>query len=466
MTDDPRDDQESDPENEREPDEQREALRPVYREALASLSRAISLAKDDDTRKRVFENAVHEVYSVWHGIERSDAFDALQDIAEARGFDPDWVQGVYAKALTNGGGEALKAQHAKDAQYEPEPPPFVLFDQIELVPKVWLAEKFLGVAETSCWYGEPGSGKSVLAEDFGLHVAAGTPWLGREVKQGAVLYIALERAQLVKRRALAFKIKHNARGLPFAVMHGIYDFRDKRTAALILQAVAELERVTDQKVVLIIVDTISRALCGGDENSPKDMGALVNTIGRIQEGTGTHITLIHHVPHEADRMRGHGSLLGAIDTGVHVIKGAGPRSAIVVKTNDGDEGAKVDFRLDSVELCADEKSTTTAPVVVPLEGVEAAAAASKPKRTFAPVPTAALRALVELVGDMGQPAPASEHIPRAAKGVTLDVWREHLFKTQLINRDGNYREQFRRIHVTLKNGGAIGIWENFVWPVT
>ena len=97
-------------------------------------------------------------------------------------------------------------------------PPFVLFDQIEVIPKAWLADKFLGLAETSCWYGEPGSGKSVLAEDFGLHVAGGMTWLGREIKQGAVLYIALERAPLVKRRALAFKIKHKAKGLPFAII--------------------------------------------------------------------------------------------------------------------------------------------------------------------------------------------------------------------------------------------------------
>lgn len=243
--------------------------------------------------------------------------------------------------------------------------PFVLFDQIEVIPKGWLCANFLGLAETSCWYGEPGSGKSVLAEDFGLHLAAGMTWHSREVKQGAVLYIALERAPLVKRRALAFKIKHNAHGLPFAIMSGVLDLRDQRTAATILAIVAELEKVTGQKVVLIIVDTISRALCGGDENSPKDMGALVNTVGRIQEGTATHVLLIHHVPHEADRMRGHGSLLGAIDTTVHVVKSAGLRSGTVVKANDGDEGQQVNFTLESVEICAVAAGTTTAPVVVP-----------------------------------------------------------------------------------------------------
>jgi hypothetical protein len=38
--------------------------------------------------------------------------------------------------------------------------------------------------------------------------------------------------------------------------------------------------------------------------------------------------------------------------------------------------------------------------------------------------------------------------------------------TGIINRDGSYREQFRRIRVMLKNAGVSGIWQDFVWAVT
>ena len=53
--------------------------------------------------------------------------------------------------------------------------------------KEWLVHHLLAVGELSTFYGEPGSGKSVLAEDIALHVAAGRPWFGRAVKQCAVL---------------------------------------------------------------------------------------------------------------------------------------------------------------------------------------------------------------------------------------------------------------------------------------
>ena len=86
--------------------------------------------------------------------------------------------------------------------------------------KSWVVRRLLGAGEVSCWFGPPGSGNSVLAEDMGLHVAASRTWQGREVKGGAVLFVALERAGVVARRAIAFGREHALFGskLPFAVL--------------------------------------------------------------------------------------------------------------------------------------------------------------------------------------------------------------------------------------------------------
>jgi hypothetical protein len=287
-----------------------------------------------------------------HEHQQDDGFDEAAFYADCERADREHAEREHKPGAGNG------KDHGKGAR-------FILFDQIENVPKTWLVEDFLGAGELSCWYGEPGSGKSVLAEDFGLHVAGGFPqWLGREITHGAVIYIALERPNLVKRRAVAFKIKHDVHGLPFAIVSEAHDFRSPKTATLILQTVAEVEKATGEKVLLIILDTISRALCGGDENSPKDMGALIGTLGQIQEATGAHMLLVHHVPHDVERMRGHGSLLGAMDTTTFVQKSTGVRTATVIKANDSDEGQRVAFTLESVELAAVGRKVFTAPVVV------------------------------------------------------------------------------------------------------
>jgi RecA-family ATPase len=246
---------------------------------------------------------------------------------------------------------------------------FTLYRDLTLgETKEWLVKGLLGHGEASAFYGKPGDGKSVLVQDLCMHVAAGWPWHDRPVRRGAVVYIALERRKLVERRALAFRERRRIPDVPFAIVGGVYDFRDPRTAARIVEIARKVEEETGEPVVLIVIDTLSRALCGGDENSPKDMGAIVNASGLLHQGTGAHILWVHHMPLEGERMRGHGALLGAMDTTVHVVKADRIRTATVVKANDSEEGASVAFTLESVTIGVDSDGVeTTAPIVMPTE---------------------------------------------------------------------------------------------------
>jgi hypothetical protein len=67
----------------------------------------------------------------------------------------------------------------------------------------------------------------------------------------------------------------------------------------------------------------------------------------------------------AERLRGHGALLGAMDTTVHVAKSGGLRTATVIKSNDAEEGESIAFTLESIIIGED----TTAPVVIPADTV-------------------------------------------------------------------------------------------------
>jgi RecA-family ATPase len=228
---------------------------------------------------------------------------------------------------------ATKQQHGTKSNGQYKPRPFVLYSELDAsISKSWLIDKMLGCAEMSAWYGAPGCGKGVIIEDMALHVAARMPWHGRPITGGAVLYIALERKKLVERRAIAFRNKYKLPDLPFAIAGGVYDFRNAATADQIADICRQVEQATGETVVLIIVDTVSRALAGGDENSPKDMGALVMTAGLIQQKCpAAHLAWIHHIPHDTDRLRGHGALLGAVDTTVSVSSSGTVRKAKVVR---------------------------------------------------------------------------------------------------------------------------------------
>jgi hypothetical protein len=186
-------------------------------------------------------------------------------------------------------------------------------------------------------------------------------------------------------------------------MGGVLDFRIAQTATTIAGIVEQVEKATDRKVVWVIIDTISRALAGGDENSSKDMGAIVTTTARLQEATGAHVQWVHHVPIDGgERLRGHGALLGALDTTINVEKlASGIRAATVIKANDSEEGERIAFTLESVEIGPE----TTAPVVVPAE--------DQPRVTTSePRLTKNLQTMFSLLHAAGQ------------TGLTTDEWNE------------------------------------------
>jgi hypothetical protein len=330
--------------------------------------------------------------------------------------------------------------------------------------KRWLVHHLLAVGETSVFYGEPGSGKSVLAEDIGLHIAADMKWHGRIVKQAAVLYVALERANVVARRALAFAKEHNLEQarLPFTMVRGPLDFRDARVAAPIIATITDLARRYDCEAGLIIVDTVSRALCGGDENGPKDMGALIANLAAVQSGVDVHLLLTHHQPAEKERMRGHGALLGAVDTTIHVTKSATSRLAEVVKSSDHEEGQRIAFSLNGVTIGEDEHGDPiTAPVVV-----EATAGVSpKKKAELSAAAKVAINALQEAIDDLGVIPPASSHIPPKTKAATMDQWRSYAYRLGISGSEGPRARQqaFDRAMRTLQTAKAIGIWEPHAW---
>jgi hypothetical protein len=285
---------------------------------------------------------------------------------------------------------------------------FTLYRDIEAMPrKDWLVRDFLGDAELSCAFGAPGTSKSAITIDLSAHIAAGREWFGRRVMQGPVLYVALERAAVVKRRLAAWRKHHGIDDIPLAVLAGQYDLRSSTAGAdEIIRAANHLAKLTGSPVRFIPIETVNRALAGGDENSPKDMGALVNNLTRIQDATGAHVLVTHHIPADgSQRLRGHGALLGAVDITFRIEKAGSLYTATVDKSNDGPDGERLAYALTSVDLHYDSETdiTTTAPVIVPHDGDVPKAGGDKPL-------TKNQQTMFAILFDAG------------ARGLTVDDW--------------------------------------------
>jgi hypothetical protein len=308
---------------------------------------------------------------------------------------------------TNGEPEQAPPPFASDILARIKPYKLVFARDITIAAnaKLCLIEGFLGRHELSIWFGEPESGKSTGMIDAACHVAADRPWCGRAVMPGPVLYVAAERGRNVKRRILAWRIEHGIDDFPLAVIDDAVDLRTRQVDTdRIIAAAAEVKERCGQPVVWIIFDTLSRVLAGGDENSPRDMGAVITSIDRIYRATNAHCSLIHHVPlGNSERMRGHGSALGAADTTVRVTKDDGIVTVEVAKASDlpEDEKPRLPFRFKSILLA--EEPYTTASVLIPAGDQSAATYASKPAtKRPAKGKTAIHDAIIEALDGHGQ----------------------------------------------------------------
>lgn len=223
----------------------------------------------------------------------------------------------------------------------------------------YLVKGLLSVGAMSVVYGDSNTGKPFFAFDLGLHVARGMPWRGRRTRQGIVIYIAGEGSQSVVLRAIAARErqpKTDDPEIPLAIFPATVNLLDRGAdLAHLMEQIRAAEADKRRKVALIVVDTLARALHGGDENSGADMGALIANADLIREQTGAHVMFVHHTGKDASKgARGHSSLRAACDTEIEVSGTTGARSAKVTKQRDHVAGETFGFDLEVVTLGLDD----------------------------------------------------------------------------------------------------------------
>ncbi|CCG41816.1 AAA family ATPase [Magnetospirillum molischianum] len=317
-------------------------------------------------------------------------------------------------------------------------------------------------------FGASNSGKTFLVTDMGLHVALGWPWHGREVEAGGVLYVAGEGGSGIKNRIAAFRSHHGAAAagemVPFAVVPATIDLCDPTadTGALIA-TIRAMTEAFGMPVRLVIVDTVSRAMAGGDENASGDMGALVRNLDRVREETGVHILLVHHSGKDTARgARGHSLLRAAVDTEIEVSRDeeAGVSVAKVTKQRDLPVAGELSFRLEVVELGTNRRGKKVTSCVV----VAADTVPTRKPASLSPGQKLALDQLKNSLADHGQTYRDNRDIPPVPV-VVAKTWREQLKRAGVTDRDNpeNERKQFRRHVEALMSKGFIRMLDDLVW---
>jgi hypothetical protein len=224
----------------------------------------------------------------------------------------------------------------------------------KIKPLPWAVKGLIPTDGITVLYGASGSGKTFLAAHLALCVASGSDFLRHKVKKkGAVVYIAAESPNSLERRLAVMsqlnKIGYSNfkfKGDEISIFKGnidLFNHPDNVIGAI------ELFHDALDDVGLCIIDTLSAAFAGLDENSG-DMAIVVKQAEYIQRKLLCPVVIIHHTGKDVGRgLRGHSSLRGNIEQALYVEGLANPRLIKVDKIKDEKIGDETTFDLISID---------------------------------------------------------------------------------------------------------------------
>lgn len=204
---------------------------------------------------------------------------------------------------------------------------------IDMPPPSWLIHGFIPRGGLCVTYGPPKSAKTFLTLHEALCVATGLRFFGDDVQRARVLYIVAEGVRALGQRLGAWCTYYDQD--PVETSEWI-------TFIPVPVPLADADRVRylrmlveDLGVGLVIIDTLARCMVGGDENSSRDMTMAVGALEELR-AVGATVHAVHHTGKNIDQgMRGHSSLLGAVDTAIEVM---GDRSSFKVSVTAQKDG--------------------------------------------------------------------------------------------------------------------------------
>lgn len=366
------------------------------------------------------------------------------------------------------GAEAEQRKAGANKKPPPKPLPFFTFKEAEpATDGNDFVEGLLLSAAMSVVYGASGSGKTFFVLDLALtSVAAGQPWRDRAVDRGAVLYLALEGSRGIKNRITAIKRDKGWEDydMPFAVIDTSVNLLDPDAdMAALIETVQTVANRFDLPVRLTVIDTLSRAIAGGNENNSDHMGALVRNGDRLRQATGAHVMWVHHSGKDDARgARGHSLLRAATDTEIEITADGLSHIARVTKQRDLECAGEFAFTLRPVELSTNRRGKAVTSCVVEHAqerptGHASARLKGHEKRAH--------EVLINLIASSGETSHADA--PSGIASVPEAGWREQFYDRAMPGAEQDTKKKaFRRASDRLVESHVVGMAGARVWLVS
>jgi hypothetical protein len=371
---------------------------------LAFISRDIALVPKEERRALFVERAKAVGSMVRDGLlDAAAVHDKLWSIAQAHDlvglpgsgseeFIADVIDKTVALTVDENNPPAPNGPEDYGAPPDAEltrptrsqPLKLTYFDESDtFAAKRWISKGLLARGETSAFIAPPGAGKSALMTEIAVHTAAGIDWRGHKAKEACgVVILALERADLYRRRPQAYRMRDGLQGFPIAVAGTVIDLLNPNCVDITVSTVRDAEKNLGRDVGLIIIDTYAKGIAanGGDEDKARDQNRAAANLRNVQAKLDVHIALVGHTGKVEERgARGGNAHLGDVDVMVQ-ITGEGTKVAEIVKANDQPQRVVAEFKLEAFELGRDDEGDPVTTSIVTTDSGCATSVRKKPKK--------------------------------------------------------------------------------------
>lgn len=358
----------------------------------------------------------------------------------------------------HGGGPETAPRGKPRAKFE-----LIRADNLRFTEINYLVDRLIEAESLAMLFGDPGCGKSFVALDLAACIATGRPFHGREVRQGAVVYICGEGKNGIKRRLMAWE-KHNGVSLsehPLFVSSVAAQFLSPESVNDVLESIDAAAEAAGDAVALIIVDTLNRNMGAGDENSAKDMTGFVSAVDGVKGRYGAAAMVVHHTGHaNKERARGSMSLLGALDAEYRVEKvGKATITLTNTKMKDAAQPDPIAFELVQVEVARSGRGEPiTSGALTETDAPEKAPRRLRGKALIA------MQAFGDALAAHGV-TKTGQDFPSNRQCVSLEHWREHCDRHGLTDGESASaaRQAFGRQWKSLQEQGLIRVLDKFAW---
>ena len=265
-------------------------------------------------------------------------------------------------------------------------------EDLKVLDQRFVMYPILSEKEVTLISADPKAGKTLISQTIAMHIATGMDLDALKVSdQRPVIYFALESQVAIRKRMEAWLRWHDpdgAKGLKQKMQMYVYEGGLNLLDEAARQDLANKLKATElwyqeqgtEDMGAIVLDTLTKAMPGGDQNSVEDTSAVFDIIEKIRAvGLCAPVIIIHHNTKGSSSPRGSGNIQAEPDTLLTVKKDedTGQLHMRVLMARSIDDTQSFVFDIETEHLGETAQGyAVSAPVLVPApELVDGGAAA-------------------------------------------------------------------------------------------